>query len=179
MKARSLFSLTIGFTILCTCSSVVFAELRHTTPRLDNSNHPASTQAQSTIISQNIAPQKFIDIWTHNIFYSLHPELSNRKIQSFETEYIREWQAIEIVIANNLTYQMGCTGRGWGLSEYDHTNVRTGKRLLTSTVLDKVADAVFYTRHPELGDRKIQPGEYKLTNEWMMIRQAIWTLPWC
>lgn len=114
-----------------------------------------------------------------NIFYSLHPELSGRKIKFSETEYMREWQAIEIVVANNLTYQMGCTGRGWGLSEYDRTNVRTGERLLTSTVLDKVADAVFYTRHPALGYRKIQPGEYKLTNEWMKIRQAIWTLPWC
>jgi hypothetical protein len=134
----------------------------------------------STLISQNKAPQKFIDIWTHNIFYSLHPELSGRKIKSSETEYMREWQAIEIVVANNLTYQMGCTGdSGWGLSEYDRTNVRTGERLLTSTILDKVADAVFYTRHPELGYRKIKPGEYKLKNEWMKIRQAIWTLPWC
>lgn len=133
----------------------------------------------STLISQNKAPQKFIDIWTNNIFSSLHPELSGRKIQSSETEYMREWQAIEIVVVNNLTYQMGCTGRGWGLSEYDRTNVRTGERLLTSTVLDKVADAVFYTRHPELGYRKIKPGEYKLTNEWMKIRQAIWTIPWC
>lgn len=133
-----------------------------------------------TLIAQNKAPQRFIDIWTDNIFSNLHPELSGRKIQSSETEYIREWQAIQTVVANNLTPKMGCTGdSGWGLSEFDGVNVRTGKRLLTSTVLNKVADAIFYTRHPELGDRKIQPGEDKLTNEWMKIRQAIWTMPWC
>ena len=132
-----------------------------------------------TFIAQNKAPQRFIDIWTDNIFSSLHPELSGRKIQFSETEYIREWQAIQAVVANDLTPKMGCTGdSGWGLSEFDGVDVRTGKRLLTSAVLNKVADAIFYTRHPELG-RKIKPGEYKLKNEWMKIRQAIWTMPWC
>lgn len=47
MKGRSLFSLTIGLTILCTCYEAVFAESRQTTQRLNHSNHLTNTQAQS------------------------------------------------------------------------------------------------------------------------------------
>lgn len=47
MKGRSLFSLTIGLTILCAWSLSVFAESRQTTQRLNHSNHLPNTQAQS------------------------------------------------------------------------------------------------------------------------------------
>jgi len=48
MKARSLFSLTISLTILCTCSLEVFAQSRQTTQGLHDNNYPTNTQAQST-----------------------------------------------------------------------------------------------------------------------------------
>jgi hypothetical protein len=48
MKGRSLFSLTISLTILCTCSLEVFAQSRQTTQGLHDNNYPTNTQAQST-----------------------------------------------------------------------------------------------------------------------------------
>ena len=48
MKGRSVFSLTISFTILCTCYEAVFAESTLTTQHLHNNNYPTNIQAQST-----------------------------------------------------------------------------------------------------------------------------------
>ncbi len=38
--------------------------------------------------------------------------------------------------------------------------------------IDKIADRIFYERHPELRGRKIRPGERNLAREWQEIRQC-------
>ena len=134
-------------------------------------------------VAASQAPEKAIDNLTDSIFYNLYPGLNRRKIRSDETQYINEWAAIKKVVSqDSLVYQDVC-GRNsnnyeWLLSKYDGQGSGRDASAFSSPVLDKVADAIFYTRHPELG-RKIKPGEYKLKNEWMKIRQAIWTMPWC
>ena len=138
---------------------------------------PSASLIQLTARS---APQKAIDHWTDSFFYRLHPELGRRKIRSNETQYVNEWAAIEEVVRYNLVYEQIC-GRGtnfeWLLSHYDGQS-RNGIALV-SPVLDKIADAAFYARHPELGYRKIQPGETGLTREWMRIRQTVSELHPC
>ena len=116
-----------------------------------------------------IAPEKAIDRLTDFIFYNLHPELNRRKIRFDETQYINEWASIKKVVSNdNLVYQDACgrnsTNYDWLLSKYDgEGGGREGRTIsLSSPVLDKVADAVFYTRHPELGYRRIQFSEKSL-----------------
>jgi hypothetical protein len=131
--------------------------------------------ANSVIIAANNAPEKVIDESTDYIFYRLHPQLNSRKIRSNETQYINEWAAIKKILADdNFVYERSCNGKfRWRLSEYDAPAVRAGPILLSSPVLNKVADAIFYTRHPELGYRKIRPSEISLASEWSQIRRAV------
>jgi len=142
--------------------------------------------ADSVQITANNAPEQAIDTLTDSIFYRLHPELNRRKIRSDETQYINEWTAIKKVVSNdNLVYGDVCDFKSknyeWLLSKYDGEGPgRQGVTSpLTSPVLDKVADAVFYTRHPELNYRKIQPSETRLVSEWSKIRQGVSSLHPC
>ncbi|MCU0547468.1 MAG: hypothetical protein MUE44_35795 [Oscillatoriaceae cyanobacterium Prado104] len=131
--------------------------------------------ADSVTIAANNAPEKDLDKFTDMIFYRLHPQLNDRKIRSNETQYINEWAAIRKVLRDgNLVYEQGCNVRlEWRLSEYD-TPGRFGVGLVAfSSVLNKVADAVFYTRYPGLGYRRIQPDETRLVSEWSKIRRGV------
>ncbi len=146
--------------------------------------YPAADSVQ--IAAANRAPEKAIDRLTDYIFYNLHPQLNSRKIRSDETQYINEWAAIKKVVSNdNLVYQDACgrnsTNYEWLLSKYDGDGPgRAGRTIsLSSPVLDKVADAVFYIRHPELGYRRIQPSETRLASEWSKIRQGVSSLHPC
>ena len=65
------------------------------------------------------------------------------------------------------------------LSSYHDENPQRNRSPLSSPRLDQVADAVFYTRHPELNYRKIQPSEMRLASEWSGIRRAISSLHPC
>lgn len=139
----------------------------------------------SLIFSPTIAysqPQEIIDRWADNFFYSVNPQLSGRKIRADETLYIREWNAIARVVANILVYENSACGREnqnfeWLLENYD-TQSRNGLNLVSED-LNKIADAIFYVRNPELAGRKIQPGETALANEWMRIRTAVSRLHPC
>lgn len=146
----------------------------------------ARVPADSVEVAANRAPEKEIDGLTDFIFYQLHPGLNRRKIRSDETQYINEWAAIKKVVSNdNLVYGDVCDLNSrnyeWLLSKYDgEGGGRQGVTSpLTSPVLDKVADAVFYTRHPELNYRKVQPGETRLVSEWSKIRQGVSLLHPC
>jgi len=139
----------------------------------------------SLILSPEIAnsqPQEAIDRWADNFFYSVNPQLSRRKIRADETLYIREWNAIQRVVPNILVYENNACGRGnqnfeWLLNNYDRQS-RNGLNLVSED-LDKIADAIFYVRNPELGGRKIQPGETALANEWLRIRNTVSRLHPC
>lgn len=132
--------------------------------------------ADSVLIAANNAPEKAIDELTDSIFYKLHPQLNRRKIRSNETQYINEWAAVRKVLMGdgNLVYERGCgPSYWWHLSEYDDMR-RNGVEIIRfSSLLNKVADAVFYTRHPELGYRTIQRSETSLASEWSKIRQGV------
>ncbi|HBK99808.1 MAG TPA: hypothetical protein DD001_22050 [Microcoleaceae bacterium UBA10368] len=140
-------------------------------------NYPV---VDSVTIAANNAPEKAIDEFTDSIFYRLHPQLNSRKIRSNETQYINEWAAIRKVVRDNLVYELECTRRlsyDWLISKYDG-QARNGL-ILSSPVLNKVADVVFYTRHLELGYRRIHPSETSLASEWSRIRRAVSLLHPC
>jgi len=144
--------------------------------------HPAAAEGVQVGASQ--APAQAIDNLTDYLFYNLYPELNRRKIRSDETQYIKEWAAIKKVVSqDNLVYGDTCSGRSnnyeWLLSSYDDENPRRNASPLSSPVLDKVADAVFYTRRPELNYRRIQPTETSLASEWLQIRRTISSLHPC
>lgn len=132
-------------------------------------------------ISQQIRlTQEIIDDWTDEFFYRANPQLSGRQIRANETEYIREWNAIERIIPDLLVYNNNpvCGDRNWILESYDHLSVNEGKALV-SDELNQVADAIFYARHPELSGRKIRSNETQLANEWLRIRSTVSLLHPC
>jgi hypothetical protein len=140
---------------------------------------PANSQPQEIIDPRG---EELIARWTDNFFYSVNPQLSQRKIRADETLYIREWNAIARVVPDILVYENSACGGDkrtfeWLLSNYD-TQSRNGLNLVSED-LDKIADAIFYVRNPELGGRKIQPGETALANEWLRIRTAVSQLHPC
>ncbi|NER35315.1 MAG: hypothetical protein F6J93_15135 [Oscillatoria sp. SIO1A7] len=136
------------------------------------STTPASSQPRLT--------QKTINEWTDNFFYSANPQLSRRKIGSNETEYIREWNAIQRIVPDILVYQSSCSGYlMWMINSYDGEDARDRRLFLVSEDLNKVADAIFYARHPELGYRRIRRGETRLANEWSRIRTSVSRLHPC
>ncbi|MDB9517501.1 hypothetical protein PN466_11135 [Roseofilum reptotaenium CS-1145] len=132
-----------------------------------------------------ISPEA-IDLWTDRFFYSVNPQLSERKIRPDETEYVREWNAIQsvmqaLLIPHNHNCESGLANSALansaGLANYDSVS-RNGVNL-SSKDLDRVADAIFYLRNPEFGDRQIQPGETRLANEWLRIRRGVSRLHPC
>lgn len=148
-----------------------FADLREF---MEKTGYIANTSSRLT--------QETIDRWADNFFYSVNPQLSRRKLRADETLYIREWNAIARVVPDILVYGNNACSRGnqnleWMLSNYD-TQSRNGLNLVSED-LDKIADAIFYVRNPELGGRKIQPGETALANEWLRIRTAVSQLHSC
>jgi hypothetical protein len=155
-------------------------------PMKANAQPVIYSAAEGVQIVASRAPEKAIDELTDFIFYNLHPQLNRRKIRPNETQYINEWAAIKkVVSSDNLVYQNACgrnsTNYEWLLSKYDgEGGGRQGRTIsLSSPVLDKVADAVFYNRHPELGYRRIQPDETRLVSEWSKIRQGVSSLHPC
>lgn len=130
--------------------------------------------------SQPILTQEIIIEWTNNLFYIANPQLSRRPIRYNETQYINEWNAIQRVVPDILVYQSTCSGYlTWMLNSYDGESPRDRRKFLISDDLNKVANAIFYARHPELGDRRIRREETRLANEWLQIRTAVSLLDPC
>jgi len=135
-----------------------------------------------TIANSQQLNQETIDRWADNFFYSVNPQLSRRKLRADETLYIREWNAIARVVPDILVYENSACGGDkptfeWLLENYDGQS-RNGLNLVSED-LNKIADAIFYVRNPELGGRKIQSGETALANEWLRIRTAVSQLAPC
>jgi hypothetical protein len=141
----------------------------------------ARVRVDSVQVAANRAPEKAIDELTDFSFNQVHLHLNRRKIRSDETQYIKEWAAIKKVVSDdNLVDEKKCfesLDYEWRLSQYDEQGRK--ELLFSSPVLNKVADAVFYARHPELGYRKVPPGETRLALEWSKIRQAVGLLHPC
>jgi hypothetical protein len=115
-----------------------------------------------------------IDQETDRVLYRVNPELNGRKLRSEDGQYIKEWQAIRQVVAQEMNPEVSrCAGdQYWELASYDGINgLRSGRR--GSPTFDRIADAIFYSRHPELGGRRISASNTKLAREWTTIRQTI------
>ena len=113
--------------------------------------------------SQAIAsiPDSVIDQHADTYFRDANPEMLNRQIQPNQTEYQKEWLAIRKVLEDRIVYGKVCYKEGYG---YDVARYGETMQLL--------ADAVFYTRHPELAGRKLRPGETELIKEWNSIARS-------
>lgn len=106
-------------------------------------------------------------------FYQVNPQLNNRKVRSNEHGYIREWQRIHQVVEQEMEPSQGsCVGDSyWALSSYDIPG--KGDRGLVSQSFNRIADAIFYSRNPQLSGYKIPRSNSKKAREWLTIRRSI------
>jgi hypothetical protein len=115
-----------------------------------------------------------IDAQTDMFFNIVNPELNGRKLRSADYGYIKEWKAIRRAVNQEMKPRVTeCAGdRYWELFDYDGINgLPSGRR--PSRSFDRIADAIFYSRHPELGGKPLTASQSDLAQEWSQIRRAI------
>jgi hypothetical protein len=116
--------------------------------------------------SQAIAsvPDSVLNKFTDLLFWTIHPEMHDRKIQPNQTQYQKEWLAIREVLKDKLIYSTivdYCASSGYLLNDSEHDPYIA------------LADAIFYTHHPELTGHKIKPSETRLREEWNAIFKSL------
>ncbi len=117
-----------------------------------------------------ISYEDAVNIVTDSLFSHVHPERHGRKLQANEYEHIREWQAIHKVLDQGiLEYKKkppnkACENLDWAYPSNQTRDV---------AIDEKLADAVFYVRHPERQGRSIGPNETAAIQEWKKLKKAM------
>jgi len=114
-----------------------------------------------------------IDEQTDLFLHKANPELNGRKLRSDEDGYIREWNAIRQAVDQEMKPTPSqCDGEYWELYSYDGINgLHSGRHPVPS--FDRIADAIFYSRHPEIVGTPLSSSSSDLAREWSQIRRAI------
>lgn len=116
--------------------------------------------------------EQAVDRLTDFLFYRVNPELNNRKLQPGEREYIYQWQRLREAIEPRVkSIQEVCFGvtpteTGW---EFTTINGQTYEQ-----TYDTLADAIFYSRHPQRVGQPIGRGDRVSTSEWSAIRREMY-----
>jgi hypothetical protein len=140
--------------------------------------------------SQTRLTQEIINDWTDILFYRANPQLAKRQLRPNETDLIREWNAIQQIVPDILLYEnIICgNGEGWTLEDFDlepfdrqafDRYPPNDRKVIFSSELNQVADAIFYARNPELSGQRLQSNNSRLANEWLRIRTSISILDPC
>jgi hypothetical protein len=112
--------------------------------------------------------EQSVDSVTDWLFGNLHPGLNRRRLQSYEYDYIREWNAIRRVIdQGGLRYsKVGPTGGACGEPDWTFSNQ-------DEALKERLADAVFYSRYPGRQGAPIRPDERAAIREWVKIKNLM------
>ncbi|WP_055076941.1 hypothetical protein [Pseudanabaena sp. 'Roaring Creek'] len=98
-----------------------------------------------------------VDALTDELWWQIRPEMRDSKIDTGNSLFIREWQAIQRVVrANSRSFSGGYCFDGY--SAFFDGN------------LDRVADAVFYVRYPAFSGQRIRQEEQGAARVWTEIR---------
>jgi hypothetical protein len=122
----------------------------------------------------NLTRDEAIDAQTDMFLYRVNPELNGRKLGSRDYGYIQEWKSIRRAVAQEMKPRASeCAGDVyWELFEYDGINGLPSARRPARS-FDQIADAIFYSRHPELANNPLSSASSDLAQEWNQIREAI------
>jgi hypothetical protein len=119
-----------------------------------------------------------IDRQTDWFLYKVNPELQHRKLRSQDFQYIKEWNAIRKAVAREMKSTVSSCGgdQYWELFEYDwlYGSSDPSQRHVSPS-FDRIADAIFYSRHPKLAGTQISASNSALAREWSHIRRSIIT----
>jgi hypothetical protein len=108
-----------------------------------------------------------IDSYTDHFFYAANPELNKRKLDSEESGYIREWQAIRQAIRPLIKSDRETCGRNIDSSAEPYWNFDLQTNMSS---YDYLTDVIFYHRNPDMAGQKLRPGT-ALAREWSAIRR--------
>ena len=112
-----------------------------------------------------------VDRLTDFLFYKVNPELNNRKLQAGDRDYINEWQRLRAEIDPRVKPAQEVCNRpdpgdiGW---EFTVINGETYEQ-----TYDRLADIIFYSRHPQTTGQQISIGDKASSNEWLAIRREM------
>ena len=112
-----------------------------------------------------------VDRLTDFLFYKVNPELNNRKLQAGDRNYINEWQRLRAEIDPRVKPAQEVCNRpepgdiGW---EFTVINGETYEQ-----TYDRLADIIFYSRHPQITGQQIPRGDRASSNEWLAIRREM------
>ncbi|MEG3954709.1 hypothetical protein [Microcoleus sp. herbarium2] len=113
-----------------------------------------------------------VDRLTDFLFYKVNPELNNRKLQAGDRDYILEWQRLRAEIdprvkpVQEVCYFPEPGDTGW---EFAPINGQTYEQ-----TYDRLADIIFYSRHPQTTGQPISRGDRVRSNEWLAIRREMY-----
>jgi hypothetical protein len=116
--------------------------------------------------------EQAVDRLTDFLFYRVNPELNNRKLQPGEREYIYQWQRLREAIeprvksVQEVCFRVAPGETGW---EFTAINGQTYEQ-----TYDALADAIFYSRHPQRVGQQIGRGDRISTSEWLAIRREMY-----
>ncbi len=121
--------------------------------------NPAKAQSRS----------QAVDGLTDFLFYKVNPQLNNRKLQAGDREYIRQWQRLREAIdprvksVQEVCFRPEPGETGW---EFTPINGETYEQ-----TYDRLADTIFYSRHPQRTGQQIPKNDKISISEWSAIRR--------
>lgn len=113
--------------------------------------------------------EQAVDQLTDFLFYKVNPQLNNRKLQTGDREYIRQWQKLREAIdprvksAQEVCFRPAPGDTGW---EFTTINGETYQQ-----TYDRLADTIFYSRHPQRTRQQIPKSDRISISEWSAIRR--------
>jgi hypothetical protein len=116
------------------------------------------------------AKDKAIDRLTDGLFYQLNPELKNRKLEPSDRSYMSEWQKLRAAIAIRVKPSVEVCYPRHKEGEWEFGTINGESQTAT---YDYLADAVFYSRNPDMNGL-IPANNQTAKNEWLAIRRVMY-----
>jgi hypothetical protein len=121
----------------------------------------------ANLASADQSREQSVDSVTDWLFHNVNPELKRRKLQSNEYGYIQEWQVIRSIVDTGLRYekrnpnQRACDMPDWYFSNDDEA------------LKDRLADAIFYHRNPQMKGQPIGRNDRSAIREWNKLKRSM------
>ncbi|MEG3895626.1 MULTISPECIES: hypothetical protein [unclassified Microcoleus] len=115
--------------------------------------------------------EQAVDRLTDILFYRVNPQLNNRKLQAGDREYSNEWRRLREAIDPRVKpAQEVCNSPGPGDIGWEFTVINGETYQQT---YDRLADTIFYSRHPQRTGQQIPKSDKISISEWSAIRQEM------
>ena len=110
-----------------------------------------------------------VDQLTDFLFYKVNPQLDNRKLQMGDREYSNQWRRLREAIDPRVkSVQEVCFRPAPGETGWEFTTINGETYEQT---YDRLADTIFYSRHPQRTGQPIPKSDRISISEWSAIRR--------